>query len=305
MMLQNESLFLFFWLIFTCEKCHSFSAQSWKLSTIQIISSRDVSNNFFWFPDHLNSNPNFHGKKRSLLNDNVHRRVNGLKMGGYYSEPTDGGRKVEFGHNVFGLPCRERHINLTLQSESDISLDDNEVISFIVLDPVGRRRSDVAKKEDEATTCRLAQYLIARRSEFVLDKRVLILGSSSWISLLVTRLGASNVMVWDREIYKTRLRLLEHADKVVNKRHPRQKCVLNTFVDGEMLLKKEIETERVFDEYMDVDLIIFAAKVTPEADVYIHDFVRRTDAKVLIDQNLTELFQYHTRVNEGVDVHLW
>jgi len=301
-MLRHETLFRIFCFILTLERGDSFSGLSWKSSIAQKLSSRDVCGENILFSGRLNSNYN-----KSLLSNNVHRNINDLKMGGHCSEPTDEERKVQYDHIIFGLPCRERHINLTLQSESDESRDEDEAISLIVLDPIGgRRRSDVVEKEDETTTWRLAQYLIARRSELVFDKRVLVLGSSNWISLLATRLGARDVMVWDREKHETRLRILQHTDKFVNKRHPRQKCVLNTFMDGEMLLKKTIETERVFDEYMDVDLIIFAAKVTPEgADVYIHDFVRRTDAKVLINQNLMELFEYHTRVNEGVDVHLW
>lgn len=229
-------------------------------------------------------------------------------MGGYYSEP-NGGRKVDYDHVIFGLPCRERKINLTLKLDN-VNDNDEEIISFIVLDPVEEEEAsvlgvdeNVAEKED-VTTLRLAQYLIARRSEFVLDKRVLILGSSNWISLLATRLGARDVMVWDSETYETRLRLLEHTDKFHNKRNLRQKCTLSTFMDGDRLLLKN--NENGDDEYMDIDLLIFATEVTPEGeDSYIHDFVRRTDAKVLMNQDLIDVFGYYTRINEGIDVHLW
>jgi len=232
-------------------------------------------------------------KEYKILSDFDQRRRINLKMGGYYSEPDDGRSKIEYDHMIFGLPCKERRIDLTISS-------DEEKLSFLVLDPVVEEDvGNIADKDAEIITRRLAEYLIARREELVSNKRVLVLGVSSWISLLVTRLGASKVMVWDNEEHETKLRLLEHTDQFLNRRAP--KCKLTTFMDGEKLLK-----ENNGDEYIDIDLILLATNVTPEGkDIYMHDFVRRTDAKVLMNRDLIDLFGYHTRINEGIDVHLW
>ena len=74
---------------------------------------------------------------------------------------------------------------------------------------------------------------------------------------------------------------------------------MSTFTDGEKLVLEG-------DQYIDIDTIIFATDLIPEGkDVFMHDFVRRTDAKVVMNSNLIDLFGYHTRINEGIDVHLW
>mmetsp|Transcript_24361 Transcript_24361/g.36140 ORF Transcript_24361/g.36140 Transcript_24361/m.36140 type:complete len:265 (+) Transcript_24361:18-812(+) len=205
----------------------------------------------------------------------LYERISSLSMGGYYVEPSNGegsdsDRKLEYDHMLFGVPCKERKIDLTLSAAQN----NQQQLSFVTLYP--RLESDY---EDDAKTRRLADDLIARREELVLNKRVLILGACSWISLLLPRLGARVVMVWDCKENEMNLRLLEHTDQFINK--PEQNsCFLQPFTNGEgLLLRNE---ERIAEnDYIEMDLIIVARNSTIAYDFCLRDFLRRTNATIV------------------------
>jgi hypothetical protein len=191
-----------------------------------------------------------------------------LWMGGYYNEPTDGIVRKDFDHMIFGLACVERRIDLIPEDP------------FIVLDIM----DETMKDDDEASLMRLAKYLVDRREDLVTSKRVVVTGSS-WISLLVARLGATSVLAWDEEQNETRLRILQHTDQFINRPTT---CPVQTTTNGEDLENAE--------------LIIITS---PVDDVYINDFLRRTDAKILFNSEMTDAFSYHSRIQEGADIVLW
>jgi hypothetical protein len=136
-------------------------------------------------------------------------------MGGYYNEPTDSVPRKDFDHMIFGLACVERRIDLIPEDP------------FIVLDIM-----DETTKDDEASsTMRLAKYLVERREDLVTSQRVVIIGSS-WISLLVARLGATSIVARDEEQNETRLQILQHMDQCINRPTT---CPVQTTTNGEYL----------------------------------------------------------------------
>ena len=54
----------------------------------------------------------------------------------------------------------------------------------------------------------------------------------------------------------------------------------------------------------DPDVIILIAGSSQE-DVYINEFLRHTSAIILVDKDLTDLFCYFPRTQEGADIILW
>lgn len=221
-------------------------------------------------------------RKKMEKNVPLKERISYLNMGGYYVEPSNDGsngsdRKLEYDHMIFGLPCKERQINLPVSGTPK----KEKQLSFLTLDPVMEHSPDSPQHgEDDSKTRRLADYLITRREELVSNKRVLILGASSWIGLLLTRLGASMVMVWDCKENEINLRLLEHTDQFINQRQ-KDNCVLQPFTSGKDLLQRE-EKDTSDNEYLAIDLIIVVNNSsTTVYDTYLQDFLHQTDATLV------------------------
>jgi hypothetical protein len=166
------------------------------------------------------------------------------------------------------LTCVERRIDLIPEDP------------FIVLDIM----NETTKDDEASSTMRLAKYLVERQEDLVTSKRVVVIGSS-WISLLVARLGATSIVAWDEEQNETRLRILQHTDQFINRPTT---CPVQTTTSGEYL--------------DDAELIIITS---PVDDVFINDFLRRTDAKILFNSEMTDAFSYHSRIQEGADIVLW
>ena len=247
-----------------------------------------------------------------------------LDMGGYYSEPihtgdeddkNNGTGRGTYDHMIFGIQCIERSIDMNvLLSKTSSSSDTKKhdpLLSFIVLDRVDNKNGNGNSNNNNSinpnngtSIMKLAEYLIHNRSKIVTNKRILVLGSSSnWLGPLLSRLGASKVLVWEEEVYESHLALLKYSEQIVNNNNGGC-CSVETTTNGiDLVLDGNKESDYDFNDYE----IIIIDKVSSIGDehVYINDLLRRTDAKILMDAERIDMFGYHTRIQEGTNVILW
>lgn len=248
------------------------------------------------------------------------RRSTSLSMGGYYVEPQDK-KPLQFDHMVFGVPCKERRIDLDPVMAKDNGSGNNK--GFVVLDMVEEENSDDNEKaadlgdvDSEEVLLRLAHYLMANRAAVVEGKKVVVLGSN-WISLLVARLGASSVLVWDHisidddedddkkqrfsslssrsNRVEARLRILQYTDQFIQQSPPNAPKVQTT-TRGENLIRA--------GEFFDADVVLLTTRSFLE-NLDISDDLRRTDATILMSQESMEVCSYQQRSEEGADVVVW
>ena len=206
-------------------------------------------------------------------------------------------------HDIFGIHCVKKMVSL------------DGVESFFVLDAIDVDAQDKIKNETNdhignngnGRVERLADYLVQQRSNLVWNQRMVVIGAN-WVSLLVARLGAANVVVWDDEMNESRLQLLKHADQAMNQSVQETKTADNgngrIHPDGHRHI--EIVTTDNIDETSDADVYVMAT-TCPKLinDPFVNDVLRRTDAVILMDEDYVDLFCYHARIQEGADIMLW
>jgi len=248
-----------------------------------------------------------------------HPPTSELRMGGYYVEPNDK-KPLKFDHMVFGVPCVERRIDI---GPSMLTNNGKSDAGFLVLDMVVDEETEHAPNpqdtESEEIILRLAKHLLANRAELIENKRIVVLGSN-WISLLVARLGATSVVVWDNNNddddddnmntnkpqrfssmssganrVEARLRILQHTDQFILPQSQSQLKVQTT-TRGENLIRSS--------EFFDADVVLLTTGSFLR-DLYIMDDLRRTDATILMNRESKHLFSYDQRTEEGADVVIW
>lgn len=223
-----------------------------------------------------------------------------LRMGGYYVEPNDK-NPLKFDHMVFGVPCLERKIELP-----EPIMEDN---NFVVLDVVGKEDSNTNNKDEktEEITLRLAKYLMKNRADLVEQRKIVVLGSN-WIPLLLTRMGATSVLVWDNtpdddsadydenmKRVEAGLRVLQYTDQFVMS-STTTTTRIQTTTRGENLICSS--------EFFDADVVIMTTASFLD-DPWICDDLRKTDAMILMDEESMNLYCYHARIQEGADILVW
>uniref|UniRef100_A0A7S1BFZ9 Lactate/malate dehydrogenase N-terminal domain-containing protein n=1 Tax=Corethron hystrix TaxID=216773 RepID=A0A7S1BFZ9_9STRA len=162
--------------------------------------------------------------------------------------------------------------------------------------------------EDDQTWTRLAEYLVPERVNLILNKRVAVVGSS-WISLLVARLGAAEVVVWDDEKHDMELRLLQYADQICDPMHT-VKSKGGIFVQENHSTKGQCRVTTMWtldlEDTANAEIIILTtANQELINDPFVNEILRRTDATILMDDKMVDKFSYFPRIIEGADIILW
>jgi len=243
----------------------------------------------------------WHRRKTGPTNRGSTSLSSQLGIGGYQepSKVRGDAAAMTYDHMIFGVPCVERRI-------IDLIPDENVDDPFVVLDILENNddrqsllfsEKDDRDKEDD-TLMMLAKYLVDNRNDLIRNRKVVVIGSS-WISILVARLGAISVVAWDGEPQETRLKILQNTDQFINscRNSSIHKCRIETTTDGEGLCTTA-----------DPDIIILTTNKSSldcQMDYFVNDELRRTDATVILNAEVKEGFSYWQRINEGLDIILW